>query len=448
MADGVQRHVGLQFVYRRMCAAAIEEAARLMAFDFLLDPEDVDVALVLLMLATRRFEVRQAQDQVNHILIADLWRNTSAGEPQYEEKLHQLAQRYPALDGCVPGIVAWYRASSRFALVEMLLMRRGFIGEKDQFGAVRVRSCQALGILQEPAVLYAFTTPVERRRRYATYWAACKLFYRESPKEEERSQGLITRLDVVSGAATRVWAAGQDCFLLLHCPGRFLPAFQRHLRALYPKVLGTVLSTNFRDVCTGVALLHYWLAQAALYKRGSASIAEMFALALFRAFQQSAATTDSHGSGSCWTAPDHFRAGLMPDLEAFFRPKGEFVALYPTFVAWSERPVAPLGNPRFTVRSDAESGDWVVSADGCGGDPPSISGLKVDPRWQSLLDEPMVLHRRLGSCRPKAAPSGPIWQHLCSHTWPPSKYDTYRADAAQLEQWQTLHCTVRNFRID
>eukprot|EP00667_Euglena_gracilis_P011637 EG_transcript_11902 len=445
MADGVQRHVGLQFVYRRLFCAAVEEASRLMAFDLLLDAEDVDVALPLLLLATRRFEMRQAQEQINHILAAELFQNKCTGSTRHEELLNQLACRYPALRGCVPDILQWYSASSRFTLVDTLLMRRGFAGEQDQFGAVRVRSTRALGVVREPATLYAFTTPMERRRRYAAYWPACERFYRDAEKEEERSytgwpQGLVTRPDVPAGAATRVWAAGPGAFLLLHCPGRFLPAFQRHLRALYPRVLSMVDPTDFRDVCTGVALLHYWLTQATLYKRGSASIAEMFALALFRAFQQSSALSGASNAAPAWVAPDGFRAGWMPDLEAFFRPKTDFVVRYPAWLAWAAPPPPPT-NAR---RNSADTSEWLLDVDGGAAD----LQQPVAERWQALLAERMPLHHKLGQCRPKPAPPGPFWEQQCSHTWPPSKYDIYRADEAQLEQWQTIHQRLRNFRID
>ena len=61
-------------------------------------------------------------------------------------------------------------------------MRRGFVGEKEEFGAVRVRSIKALGVLHGSVNGYYFSTPIEQGKRYAQYWNMCTQHFAESPK--------------------------------------------------------------------------------------------------------------------------------------------------------------------------------------------------------------------------------------------------------------------------
>ena len=132
----------------------------------------------------------------------------------------------------------------------------------------------------------------------------------------------------------------------------------------------------------------------------------------------------------------------MPDLEAFFRPKAAFVALYPTFFAWSQQPTfcipgygAPSSHPRDTTI-------WCFTADSA----PALS--IANPDLIALLDLPMSMQVPLSRGRPRVAPSRPFWKLTPCHTWPPCKYDVYEVDDYVLERWQTVHQTIRNFRID
>ena len=72
MVDILKRHVGLPIVYAALSEKAIDEAARIFSFDLMLDSTDVDICLALMVLATRRFEIRQAQDQLTQLLVHDL----------------------------------------------------------------------------------------------------------------------------------------------------------------------------------------------------------------------------------------------------------------------------------------------------------------------------------------------------------------------------------------
>jgi len=56
---------------------------------------------------------------------------------------------------------------------------------------------------------------------------------------------LCQKLDPLSAKRVLRGMAGRDRARLVHCPGRFLPLFRRHVAALYPRVLEAVNATDF-----------------------------------------------------------------------------------------------------------------------------------------------------------------------------------------------------------
>ena len=141
----------------------------------------------------------------------------------------------------------------------------------------------------------------------------------------------MTLLDLPRGAGARLWQASPSRFLLVHCPGCFLPQYQQHIRILYRALLGTLNPGSFVEVSFGIGLLHWWIMQATFYKRGSAAIAEMFALALFRALHEKAEeeVCVRFVDGRCLTSRASARARV---LFLFFLERG-LVAQYFLFVA-------------------------------------------------------------------------------------------------------------------
>lgn len=107
-----------------------------------------------------------------------------------------------------------------------------------------------------------------------------------------------------------------------HCPIRAHPSAVAATARLYLELAAArpaaAVAGRARFAEQAAALLHFALAQAAAWRRGTAAIADVLGLAAWRAW----------GGAAAPAAP---RRGVLVDFEAFSRPCGGFVGSYAAF---------------------------------------------------------------------------------------------------------------------
>jgi avirulence protein len=144
-----------------------------------------------------------------------------------------------------------------------------------------------------------------------------------------------------------------------HLPGRWIhPAgirvepLLRHAETLFDRAVDRDASPS--EVIRAAAEMHWWLAHAMPFQRGSAAITDALVKAIYL----------SHGISF-----SPYRVGIQPDIAAFTLRLDDFLAVYPRFfdltfdprtmrdLSWQKRranlsddekfsPIANLGKPR------------------------------------------------------------------------------------------------------
>jgi len=97
----------------------------------------------------------------------------------------------------------------------------------------------------------------------------------------------------------------------VHTPGRNIAPIMAHVETLYQRAMNPNLPLE--QTIETVAEIHWWLAHAMPYKRGSAAITDAFTKAIF----------ECRGMDT-----GRWSRGVLPDLEAFVMPLDQFKARY------------------------------------------------------------------------------------------------------------------------
>ena len=112
---------------------------------------------------------------------------------------------------------------------------------------------------------------------------------------------------------TMVWPETGD-FLWLHTPVESIPKILNHVETLYQNTMRLPAQPeHLNQTVEQVAQMHWLLAHAMPYLRGSAGIADMFTKAIF----------DAKG-----IHVSRWKEGLAPDLEALVTPLSEYIRQY------------------------------------------------------------------------------------------------------------------------
>ncbi|MFN8614287.1 MAG: hypothetical protein U0003_00005, partial [Vampirovibrionales bacterium] len=110
-------------------------------------------------------------------------------------------------------------------------------------------------------------------------------------------------------------ATTTNLFSWNHTSPKYFPQIKQRLNQLlgeYHKLSGS----NVEDVVNHVAEMHYLMANATFYKRGSAGISDMVAKSLLEA-------------KGIQLSP--YKSGIMPDCEAFVRDLDDYKKAYANF---------------------------------------------------------------------------------------------------------------------